>query len=160
MGRWAASDKNRDITTFSRHRDPARHPFCFQFKSMDNGDTVLTTVVIKLDKNPTKIPIAWCFKLTNSATSCDEIESASLYPSEIWQPWCPNFGNPENQIAYLQVFEHAWQEYGVYFYFQGCHLFMNYQISWHVATLKIKICLKCWKIDKTIMQYSNYVTGF
>ena len=70
-------------------------------------DTVLTTVVIKFDKNPTRIPIAWCFKLANSATSCDKIESASLYPSEIWQPWCPNFGNPENQIAYLQVFEHA-----------------------------------------------------
>ena len=71
---------------------------------------ILSTVLTKWDKvwqNPTRILIAWCFKLANSATSCDKIESASLYPSEIWQPWCPNFGNPENQIAYLQVFEHA-----------------------------------------------------
>ena len=68
------------------------------------------TVLTNWDKvwqNPTRIPIGRDFKLANSATSCDKIESASLYPSEIWQPWCPNFGNPENQIAYLQVFEHA-----------------------------------------------------
>ena len=44
--------------------------------------TVLTTVLRKFDKNPTKIPIAWCFKLANSVTSCDKIESGSLSPSE------------------------------------------------------------------------------
>ena len=122
----------------------------------------LTTVLTKWDKvwqNITRIPIAWCFKLANSVTSCEKIESGSLYPSEIWQPWYSNFGNPEIQIADLQVFGHAYQEYGVHFHFQGCHLFMNYQISWHVATLKIKICLKCWKNAKTIIQYLNLAIG-
>ena len=69
--------------------------------------TVLTTVLQKFGKNATRVPIAWCFKLANSVTSCDKIESGSLRPSEIWQPWYPNFGNPENQIADLQVLEHA-----------------------------------------------------
>ena len=49
-------------------------------------NTVLTTLLRKFDKNITRIPIAWCFKLANSVTSCDKIESGSLYPSEIWQP--------------------------------------------------------------------------
>ena len=69
-------------------------------------DTVFTNWD-KVWQNPTRIPIVWCFKLANSATSCDKIKSAQLGPSKIWQPWCPNFGNPENQIADLQVFEHA-----------------------------------------------------
>ena len=70
----------------------------------------LFTVLTKWDKvwqNPTRIPTVCCFKLANSVISSDKIDSESWHPSKIWQPWCPNFGNPENQIAYLQVFEHA-----------------------------------------------------
>ena len=48
--------------------------------------TVLTTVARKFAQNATRIPLAWGFKLANSETSCDKIESGQLYPSEIWQP--------------------------------------------------------------------------
>ena len=44
--------------------------------------TVLTTVLQKFSKNPTKILIAWCFKLANRVAFCDKIESGSLSPSE------------------------------------------------------------------------------
>ena len=49
-------------------------------------NTVLTTVARKFAQNATRIPLAWGFKLANSETSCDKIESGQLYPSEIWQP--------------------------------------------------------------------------
>ena len=35
-----------------------------------------------------------------------DVEFGSSRPSEIWLLWCANFGNPENQISDLLVFEH------------------------------------------------------
>ena len=86
----------------------------FKFQNLISWNTLSSTLSaqslqsgIKFAQNATRNPLAWGFKLANSETSCDKIESGQLYPSEIWQPWCPIFGNPENKIVFLQVFEHA-----------------------------------------------------
>ena len=62
---------------------------------------VLTTVYQKVWQNPPGNPIALCFKLAINLTSCNKFEFVALHPSEIWQPWYANFGNPENQISFL-----------------------------------------------------------
>ena len=90
-------------------------------------------------QNPPWNPTSWCFKLAICLIFPREIEFGSSRPSEIWQPWSANFGNPENQNSDLQVFEHPLQEFGVWFDFQGCHLFGNSQISPFMATLKVKL---------------------
>ena len=110
-------------------------------------------------KNPPWNLILWWCKLAICLTSCSEIGFGQLRPSEIWQPWHAIFGNPENQIADLQVFELAQQEYGIRFDFQGCHLFENSTISSHMGTLKKTICSKYQKYGKTIIHYPNFVTG-
>ena len=57
-------------------------------------------------QNPPWNLTSWCFKLAICLIFPSEIEFGSSRPSEIWQPWCANFGNPENQNSDLQVFEH------------------------------------------------------
>ena len=50
----------------------------------------------KKDKqNAPKIPVTGHLKLTFCPISGMVFEILSLYPTEIWQPWCANFGNPE-----------------------------------------------------------------
>ena len=110
-------------------------------------------------KNPPWNPILWWCKLAICLTSWSKIGFGELRPSEIWQPWHAIFGNPENQIADLQVFELPQQEYGIRFDFQGCHLFENSTISSHMGTLKMKIFSKYQKYAKNITYHPNFVTG-
>ena len=80
-------------------------------------------------------------------------------PSEIWQPWLVFFGNPENQNSDLKVFEPPEQEFGVRLHFQGCHLFMNSQISSYMGPLKIKIPKNHKKYAKNIIYQPNFAIG-
>ena len=70
----------------SRERDVKPKGHLTPNDTLGEEDTVLTTLARKFAQNTTRIPLAWGFKLANSVTSCDKIESGSLYPSEIWQP--------------------------------------------------------------------------
>ena len=98
-------------------------------------------------KNPPWNPIMWCCKLAICLTSSGEIEFGSLRRSEIWQPVHANFGNPENQILVLHVFERHAQEFVVCFNFQSCYIFFNTKIRRNMATLRITIF---WEYQKYI----------
>ena len=72
-----------------------------------NKHSFLSTVQTKMEsdwENSPWILIVWCSKLVICPSSCAGIEFGQLHPSEIWQPWLSNFGNPEKQNSDSWVF--------------------------------------------------------
>ena len=97
-------------------------------------------------KNPPWNLWTWCFKLTICLIFGSEIEFGSSRWSEIWQPWCANFGN----LAKITLVSH--RRYLNIIFCLG--VWIKWQFSWY-SRIDLFNGRGGWKLQCLLQQWQR-----